>query len=139
MPKDILDGIIHKNKFKHTLSTLEFGYFSEVEIVSNSREIEKDIYSIDIEPEERPTIIFYGNTHAQLNSQIHDFVNWCFAQYGYDDLKQGGITYENMVQEFSYIESGIFSRMWKKVWLHIEDGKFVLVLYDVPQENKPIV
>lgn len=100
------------------LKELELGTFYKIEIIQSH----DDSYWLKFEGKD-----------YMLTNELHDFVNFCFDKYGYDDLGNGIITSE----DFILISSNRFVRMWDDVYLtNIEGGVMTMRIYIDNSKNE---
>ena len=100
------------------LKELELGTFYKIEITQSH----DDSY----------WLTFEGRDY-RLTKELHDFINFCFDKYGYDDLGNGIITSE----DFILISSNRFVRMWDDVYLtNIEGGVMTMRIYIDNSKNE---
>lgn len=79
------------------------------------------------------TLIFVSKENV-LSKDLKKFISFCTNKFGLDDLNEGEIT----ERDIDYIQKGIFSRMWTKnnVWVdNNSNGEMLLTLFSVKMKQ----
>lgn len=75
------------------------------------------------------TLIFVSKENV-ISKDLKKFISFCTNKFGLDDLNKGEIT----ERDIDHIQKGIFSRMWTKnnVWVdNNSNGEMLLTLFSV--------
>ena len=75
------------------------------------------------------TLIFKSDKNI-LSKELKQFIRFCLDKFGLDDINKGEITDNDLY----HIQRGIFSRMWTKnnVWVdNNSDRRMLLTLFSV--------
>lgn len=78
-------------------------------------------------------LIFKSNKNV-LSKELREFIKFCTNKFGLDSSKEGEITNKDL----NYIRQGIFSRMWTKnnVWVdNNSNRKILLTLFSVKMNH----
>ena len=92
------------------LEELELGTFYKIEILQSHN----DSYWLTFEGRDN-----------MLTQELYDFVNFCFEEYGFDDMGKGKIE----ESDWALIASNRFIRMWDNILLSMDDGFMTLRIY----------
>ena len=106
-------------KYRLMLNNPELSMFSEVQINEFGNNDQ--------------TLIFVSKENV-ISKDLKKFISFCTNKFGPDDLNEGEIT----ERDIDYIQKGIFSRMWTKnnVWVdNNSNGEMLLTLFSVKMKQ----